>query len=102
MLARLSPVGVSRGSAALSGSGSAWQLAAGHYETAKIPLEIIAPRAGLTTANRYYKTYPGIAYRVPVVVLGGAFPFKFELLTAPSGMTIGQYDGDTDYGVINW
>lgn len=79
-----------------------WQLLPGHYETAKIPLEIIAPRAGLSTTNRYYKQYPGIAYRVPVLVLGGAWPFKYELTAAPSGMTIGSTYGSTDYGVINW
>lgn len=79
-----------------------WQLAEGHFEPAAIELEIIAPRAGLSTANRYYKAYPGLEYRVPVAVLGGAFPFRFELLQAPSGMTIGEVDGDEDYGVIVW
>ena len=79
-----------------------WQLSSSQYEPAKIPLEIIAPRAGLTIANRYYKAYPGITYRVPVVVLGGAFPFQYQLVSGPSGMTIGQHYGDRDYGIINY
>lgn len=83
-------------------SASGWQLAAGHYETAKIAMEIIAPRAGLSTTNRYYKAYPGLEYRVPVAVLGGAWPFRYELTAAPSGMTIGETYGSTDYGIINW
>lgn len=87
-------------SATLAASG--WQLAAGHYETAKIAMEIIAPRAGLTTANRYYKAYPGLEYRVPVVVLGGAWPFKYELTVAPSGMTVGETYGSSNHGVITW
>jgi len=86
-----------RGEAATS-----WQLAANQYETAKIPLELAAPRAGLTTANRYYKAYPGLLYRVPVVVLGGAYPYQYTLTSAPAGMTVGQQYGDTDYGIINW
>lgn len=79
-----------------------WQLAATQYETAKMPLELVAPRAGLTTANRYYKAYPGLQYRVPVVVLGGAYPYQYALTSAPSGMTVGQHYGDADYGIINW
>lgn len=87
--------------AAPSGGGG-WQLASGHYVPAKMALQIIAPRASLTTANRYYKQYPGIAYRVPVCVLGGAWPFKYELTSAPSGMAVGSVYGDADYGIITW
>src|SRR5574343_235224 len=79
-----------------------WQLAAGHYEASKFALEIVEPRAGLTTTNRYYKTYPSIEYRVPVVVAGGSWPYKYELTTAPSGMTIGETHGSANYGIIVW
>lgn len=95
--------------------GGDWQLASGHYETAKISLAIIAPRPSLNTDSPYYRAYPGIQWRRPVVVLGGAWPFKYELLQAPSGMTIGETldhnefatDGllgtnNSNYGVINW
>ena len=79
-----------------------WQLPPGHFEPAKLPLTIIAPRPGLTTTNRYYKAYPGIAYDVPVSVLGGAWPFEYTLTTAPAGMTIGEHYGDARYGQIYW
>lgn len=88
-------------SVTVAGTGN-WQLATGHFETAKIPIEIIAPRAGLTTDNRYYKAYPGIEYKVPVAVLGGAWPFLYELVNAPSSMTIGQQYGQANYGIITW
>jgi hypothetical protein len=87
--------------AAASGDGG-WQLPPGHFVPAKLALKIIAPFAGLDTRNRYYKAYPGIPYRVPIVVLGGAWPFKYELTSAPSGMTVGSTLGSADYGVIDW
>ncbi|RYY77035.1 MAG: right-handed parallel beta-helix repeat-containing protein [Gammaproteobacteria bacterium] len=60
-------------------------------------LEIIQPRAGLDTTNRFYKAYPGLLYEVRAAVIGGAYPFKYSLKTAPSGMSI---DGNT--GTISW
>ena len=64
---------------------------------ANIPMEIIQPQPSLTTANRYYKAYPGLEYNVKVGVLGGTFPFVYSLTTYPSGMTI-----NADTGVITW
>jgi hypothetical protein len=61
------------------------------------PLEILAPRAGLTTTNRYYKAYPGLVYDVNVAVIGGRFPYTYSLPTKPSGMTI-----DANSGRITW
>lgn len=96
---------------ATGGGSSSFQLASGHYESAtgKIPLEIIAPRSGLTTANRYYKAYPGIALSLPIVPLGGAWPYKCELTTAPSGATITQTlptdwtsNGLQNYCTLTW
>jgi hypothetical protein len=83
-------------------AGPSWQLPPGHYVTSALALTIIAPFAGLSAVNRYYRQYPDIAYRVPVVVYGGAYPYQYELTSAPSGMTVGQHYGDTDYGIINW
>lgn len=60
------------------------------------PLEIIQPRAGLDTENRFYKAYPGLVYNVRFAVLGGAFPYRYQILTGPSGMTIDAR------GEINW
>lgn len=83
-------------------AGASWQLPSGHYLAANFPLQIIAPRAGLTAANRYYTAYPGIPFVVPVAVIGGAWPFLYQLTSAPSGMTIGQQYGQANYGIITW
>lgn len=69
----------------------------GNLYAANYPLEITQPQSNLTTSSRYYKAYPGIEYTVPVGLIGGAFPFTYELTNAPSGMTI-----DPTYGIIRW
>jgi hypothetical protein len=63
---------------------------------ANYPLQIIQPQPNLNTVSRYYKAYPGIAYRVPVGVFGGAYPFTYTLTTAPTGMLINSS------GIITW
>lgn len=60
-------------------------------------LEIVAPRSGLTTTNRYYKAYPGLEYRVPIAAIGGTFPNTYSLTAAPSGMSI-----NTTTGILSW
>lgn len=103
-----SGTGGAGGSAGTSGSGGGscadcpWQLAPGHFEPAELSLEIIAPEAGIGDESRYSKAYPGLAYRVPVVVLGGAWPFHYELVNAPNGMSIGETHGAPDYGIVSW
>lgn len=62
-----------------------------------LPVEVIAPRPGLTTANYWNRAYPGLTYNRKVSVIHGQAPFKYSLVTAPTGMTI-----DQDTGVINW
>ncbi|MDR2153713.1 MAG: putative Ig domain-containing protein [Burkholderiaceae bacterium] len=66
-------------------------------QAAVYPLEILAPRAGQTTANRYYKAYPGLIYDVNVAVVGGKFPYTYSLTASPSGMAI-----DASTGRITW
>jgi hypothetical protein len=94
--------GSASGTVTVTAPPSGWNLAAGHYETAVIPLEIIQPRPSLTVASRYYRAYPGLRYRVPIAAIGGAWPYRYELTTAPSGMTIGETYGTADYGEITW
>lgn len=60
-------------------------------------LEVIQPRAGLTTANRFYKAYPGLVYNVRAGVTGGVYPYQFALTTAPSGMSVNATTGE-----ISW
>jgi hypothetical protein len=66
------------------------------------PLEILnikpvgAAPNGLDSRNRIYRAYPGIPYNIRAAVIGGAYPYSFQLTGAPSGMTV---DGR---GEINW
>src|SRR6185437_6488184 len=71
-------------------------LVSAHAYAASYAMQIIAPRACMTTTNRYYKAYPGLDYNVQVSVVGGAYPYTFALTSAPSGMTV-----DAN-GVIDW
>lgn len=64
---------------------------------ANFTLEITNPQPSLDTNSRYYKTYTGLEYKVPVVVFGGEYPFTYSLTTSPSGMTI-----DATTGIITW
>jgi len=63
---------------------------------ANYPLEIIQPRPSLDTKNRFYKAYPGLEYNVRLAVIGGEFPYRFELSSGPEGMTMDKR------GEITW
>jgi hypothetical protein len=70
-------------------------LAAGNVShAATYALSIVQPKAGLTTTNRYYKAYPGLAYDVPIAAVGGKYPYTYALTTAPSGMTVNPSSGE--------
>ena len=60
-------------------------------------LEIIQPQPELSTTNRFYKAYPALEYNVRMAVIGGAYPFAYQLTTAPAGMTINSSTGE-----ISW
>jgi hypothetical protein len=66
-------------------------------DAASYTLQIIAPRAGMTTTNRYYKAYPGLEYNVQISAVGGKYPYTYTLSGAPSGMTV-----DPNSGIITW
>ena len=95
--------------AAVAGS---WQLPVGNYNATVIAAEVIHPRPDTETnswAKHRYHT-DDHAYRIPIGMSFGSWPYFFELITAPSGMTIGQQltvSGDklvagANYGVIDW
>ena len=101
------------------GSTAAWRLPAGHYVTAKMPPRIIFPRPDTEITNasaRQKRASTQFEYRIPIIVQGGAYPFKYELVGVegvdyPSGMTIGETlvasaDGTLvppdNYGEIRW
>ena len=76
-------IGVNTGSGGFR--GQAWILAFGHYVSTLItsmPPVIIYPRPHAeTTVNAYCKNaYPGQRWEIPIVVQGGAWPFKYELI----------------------
>lgn len=94
------------------GGGGAWQLATAHYQPAYISPTIIHPRPDTDTAGqaggnpqsweRARLAPDGIPWRVPICIYGGAWPFKYQLVSGPAGMSIGQTYGSTDYGVLSW
>ncbi len=72
-------------------------IVSGHAHAANYPLQIIQPQPNLDTKSRFYKAYPGIPFEMRMGVIGGDYPFLYELTTAPSGMTI-----NSNTGVITW
>lgn len=69
----------------------------GHDEVARFALEVIAPRAGLTSANRWYAQPIAVPFDEYVSVFGGSFPYTFSFTTAPSGLTV-----DANTGRVQW
>lgn len=72
------------------------------YTEAHFPLAFILPRApdadaGLTSAHRVFRAYPGLRYEVRAVVEGGAYPYEFTLSNAPDGMSV-----DSRTGLVRW
>ena len=89
--------GTAASSAGADGSSGGEDTGGPNNTHATYPLEIIAPQPGLDLNSRWYRAYPGLAYRVPVGVFGGAYPFVYSLAEHPEGMTI-----DAHSGVIDW
>lgn len=86
-----------------------WQLDAGHFVSAKMTPEIVGPSADTAAGtdaawSRYRRAPSAIAYRVPIAVLGGAWPFRYQVdaTSAGKGIAVGEVYGDTDYGVLTW
>ncbi|VAW38044.1 hypothetical protein MNBD_GAMMA01-2170 [hydrothermal vent metagenome] len=101
-------IGISSISAQVNSSNSfeaqEWKLADGNFIPAKMPMYLVYPRPDSETgaSARHKFAHPNMRYEIPVGVQGGAWPFKYELLQAPSGATIGEVYGDDDYGSISW
>lgn len=88
-----------------------WQLAAGHFIPAKMTPNIIHPRPDSETNAfaRCRRAPSSIEWRCPIVVQGGAWPFKYQIITGPSGATLTETlpsdwltNGLQNYGVITW
>lgn len=67
-------------------------------------MTLVYPRPDSETRSwaRHRKAYPGLEYRIPVAIQGGAYPFFYEIVKAPDGMSIGEHYGMVDYGVLSW
>lgn len=76
----------------------------GYFVNAKMPMHVVFPRPDSETQAhaRHRWAHPNMAYEIPIGVQGGAWPFKYELVKAPTGATIGSMYGDDNYGSINW
>ncbi len=84
-------------------------LPAGHWIAAKKPMNLVYPEADSTVeafARHRWAYYDGVNpvnYRIPLGIQFGAYPYVFELVTAPAGMTLGTvWNSGTTYGVLNW
>lgn len=86
--------------------GASWQLPSGYYVPAKMPMTVVNPRPDSETASwaRNRLAYPDgtMQYSVPVAVQGGAYPFHYQLISGPPGMTIGADLTDKNYGIVTW
>lgn len=96
----------------ISGSSGDWQLATGHWIPRKTNMRIVHPRPDAET-NAYAahrNAYPEMPYTTYIAIQGGAYPYFFELTTAPAGMTIGAQlttvggvqVADSTYARIYW
>ncbi len=87
-----------------SWSTQRFPLPAGHFIPARMPLHPVFPRPDSETQPhaRHRWAHPDFPYEIPIGVQGGAWPFKYEIVSGPNGATIGQYYGDPDYGVVKW
>ncbi len=81
-----------------------WQLPTGHFIPAKMTPVAVYPRPDSETQAhaRHRHAHPDFEYVIPIGVQGGAWPFKYEIVSGPTGATIGEVYGSADYGVIKW
>jgi hypothetical protein len=91
-----------------SQSGSEdWQLPAGNFVSAKMVLtdaRVVHPRPDSETSSTAFhrNAYPNMQYEIPIGIQGGAYPYYFEIITAPSGTTLGSTIFEADYGILKW
>lgn len=93
-------------------AASGWQLDAGHWVPAKMAPVIIHPRpdAEMSAWARAARAPAGLAWSIPIVVQGGAWPFYYEITDngGAAGLAIGSQlpsdwltNGLQDYGVLS-
>lgn len=95
-----------------SSSGGVGQLAAGHWYSSVgtffASMYAVYPRPDSETSTyarhrwAYYDGVNEVEYRVDVGVQYGGWPYWYELIAGPTGMTVGELYGDSDYGQVRW
>lgn len=108
------------GDAGSSDTGTApvgsWRLPEGYFTPARMPMELVHPRPEAPSWAYSRNAYPGIRWEIPLVVQGGAWPFRYQILDAggADGLVVGgelarsEADGfvhhrlTEDYGVLSW
>lgn len=70
---------------------------------AKMAYRLISPRPDSDTQAhaRQKWAHPDMIYEVAVVLQGGNWPYKYEIVTAPTGATIGSYFNKDEKGLLN-
>jgi len=70
---------------------------------AKMAYRLISPRPDAETQShaRQKWAHPNMIYEVAVVLQGGNWPYKYEIVTAPVGATIGSYFDKDEKGLLN-
>jgi hypothetical protein len=58
------------------------------------PLEITNIRPDLGPNSRIKRAYPGLVYNVRAAVIGGRYPYNFQLNDAPAGMQVNEKTGE--------
>ena len=82
-----------------------WQLATGYYIPRQMPMEIVHPRPESNSRARYKWAHTQFEYQIPIGIQGGAWPFKYELISGPPGMTVGEVmdiDGEGVHSPGEW
>ena len=94
----------------------AWRLPEGYFTPSRMEMVISHPRPNTPDWAYSRNAYPGLAWETPIVVQGGAWPFKYEVVSngGAEGLKIGEVldrqevDGFTihsraeDYGILSW
>lgn len=70
-----------------------WLLPADHHVPAKMPMHVVHPRNAESADWAIGKNaHPGVRWEIPVVVQGGAWPFRYEIIDngGADGLSIGS------------
>lgn len=74
------------------------------FVAAKMPMKVVYPRPDSETSStaRHRLAYPGLEYKIPLAIQGGAYPFTFEVVSGPSDMQVSNDPREEDYGTLTW